>query len=160
RPTGGRCAHLGVCRCPAGGLLRNSFRPESDAGGRRLMLTVFGIRHHGPGCARSLVAALHALQPDVVLVEGPPDAQDQIALAADPGMQPPVALVVYPVDAPQQASFFPFAEFSPEWQALRWCLEHEVPVRFADLPCAVRFAKVEIGRASCRERVGFWVGAV
>ena len=35
---------------------------------------VFGVRHHGPGSARSLRRALDALQPDVVLVEGPPDA--------------------------------------------------------------------------------------
>jgi hypothetical protein len=37
-------------------------------------LHVFGIRHHGPGSARSLVRALDALQPDCVLVEGPPEA--------------------------------------------------------------------------------------
>jgi hypothetical protein len=35
---------------------------------------VLGIRHHGPGSARSLGAALAALAPDVVLIEGPPDA--------------------------------------------------------------------------------------
>ena len=32
--------------------------------------TVFGIRHHGPGSARSLQRALQALQPDTVLIEG------------------------------------------------------------------------------------------
>ena len=37
---------------------------------------LFGVRHHGPGCARSLRAALEELQPDILLVEGPPDAQD------------------------------------------------------------------------------------
>lgn len=105
------------------------------------MVTVFGIRHHGPGCARSLVRALDALQPDIVLVEGPPDAQEQIELAAHQHMRPPVALVVYQVDAPQRASFYPFAYFSPEWQAMQWALRHKVPVRFADLPCAMRFAK-------------------
>ena len=30
---------------------------------------VFGVRHHGPGCARSLVTALEALNPDAVLIE-------------------------------------------------------------------------------------------
>ena len=33
------------------------------------MTTIFGIRHHGPGCARSLLAALDALAPDVVLLK-------------------------------------------------------------------------------------------
>lgn len=34
----------------------------------------FGVRHHGPGCARSLLAAFEALKPDCVLIEGPPEA--------------------------------------------------------------------------------------
>ena len=101
---------------------------------------VFGIRHHGPGCARSLVAALGALEPDVVLVEGPPDAQDVLALAAHADIVPPVALLVYPVDAPKRAVFYPFADFSPEWQAIRWSLARGVDVRFMDLPQAHRMA--------------------
>ncbi|TAI40337.1 hypothetical protein EWI31_33055, partial [Streptomyces tsukubensis] len=34
------------------------------------------------------------------------------------------------------AAFWPFAEFSPEWVAIRWALAHDVPVRFIDLPAA------------------------
>ena len=33
-------------------------------------LGLFGIRHHGPGSARSLLAALHELDPAIVLIEG------------------------------------------------------------------------------------------
>jgi hypothetical protein len=102
---------------------------------------VFGIRHHGPGCARSLVAALATLEPDVLLVEGPPDAQSVLALAAHADIAPPVALLVYPVDAPKRAVFYPFAEFSPEWQAIRWALARGVDVRFIDLPQANRMAE-------------------
>ena len=36
--------------------------------------TVFGIRHHGPGSARTLERALAQLEPDAILIEGPPDA--------------------------------------------------------------------------------------
>ncbi len=101
---------------------------------------VFGIRHHGPGCARSLVAALTELAPDCVLIEGPPDADDVVALAASPAMRPPVALLVHPLDAPEHAVFHPFAVFSPEWQALRFALARGIPVRFMDLPHAVTAA--------------------
>jgi hypothetical protein len=80
---------------------------------------VFGIRHHGPGSARSLLSALEDMGPDAVLVEGPPDAGDVLSLVARPEMKPPVALLVYPPEAPQDATYYPFAEFSPEWQALR-----------------------------------------
>jgi len=55
---------------------------------------LFGVRHHGPGCARSLVKALEALQPDCVLIEGPPEADDLLALAGAEGMEPPVALLL------------------------------------------------------------------
>ncbi|PYP76071.1 MAG: hypothetical protein DMD35_19805 [Gemmatimonadetes bacterium] len=105
---------------------------------------VFGIRHHGPGCARSLLGALAALAPDVVLIEGPPDAQEVLPFAGHADIAPPVALLVYPVDAPKRAVFYPFAEFSPEWQAIRWALSHEVDVRFMDLPQAHRMAEPDL----------------
>ena len=96
----------------------------------------FGIRHHGPGSARSLERALDEWRPDVVLVEGPPEADDLVALAASEDMQPPVALLVHVVDKPRRAFFWPFAVFSPEWRALQHGLGHGVPVRFIDLAAA------------------------
>lgn len=101
---------------------------------------VFGIRHHGPGCARALVSALDALAPDVVLVEGPADAQPVLAELGAEGLTPPVAILVYPVDDPQKAAFYPFARFSPEWNALQWAQAHGVPTRFMDLPRAAEVA--------------------
>jgi hypothetical protein len=109
---------------------------------------VFGVRHHGPGCARSLVAALEAMGPDAVLIEGPPDAAEVLPLAGAPEMKPPVALLVYPVDAPARAVFYPFAEFSPEWQAIRFALARGIPVRFMDLPQYHRLAPAEAESAT------------
>jgi hypothetical protein len=106
---------------------------------------VLGIRHHGPGSARSLVAALDELSPDAVLVEGPPDADELIPLVADADMAPPVAILVYRPDEPARAVYYPFAEFSPEWQALRWAVARGVPARFMDLPMHHRFA-MRLGR--------------
>jgi hypothetical protein len=97
---------------------------------------VFGVRHHGPGSARSLAAALAALRPDIILVEGPPEADPLAALAADETMRPPVALLGYVPGQPGQAAFWPFAAFSPEWQALRYAANTDIPVRFIDLPAA------------------------
>lgn len=101
---------------------------------------VFGIRHHGPGCARSLLAALEALNPDVILVEGPPDAHAVLPLMLDEHMRPPVALLVYAPEDPSRAVFYPFTHFSPEWQALRFALERKIPARFMDLPQAIALA--------------------
>ncbi|MEM9341796.1 MAG: DUF5682 family protein [Pseudomonadota bacterium] len=101
-------------------------------------VTYLGIRHHGPGSARRVVEALEALRPVELLVEGPSDLSDQLPLLADDAMVPPVAQLAYPKDAPNQAVFWPFATFSPEYQAIRWALAHDVPVRYIDLPVAWR----------------------
>jgi hypothetical protein len=101
---------------------------------------LFGIRHHGPGSAASLVAALDGLQPAAVLIEGPPEADPLIRYVAAPGMRTPLALLAYDKDDPASAVFYPFAVFSPEWQAMRWGLQHRRPVRFIDWPAAISLA--------------------
>jgi hypothetical protein len=98
------------------------------------MVHIFGIRHHGPGSARSLRQALAQLHPDIILVEGPPDAAEVLPLLVHPQMQPPVALLIYVRDAPERAVYYPFAVFSPEWQAIHYGLANDIPVRFMDLP--------------------------
>ena len=107
------------------------------------MTELYGVRHHGPGSARSVRAALREQRPDVVLIEGPPEADGLIELAADPGMQPPVALLGYVPGEPKTAAFWPFAVFSPEWQAIRYALDAGVPVRFCDLPAARQLAMAQ-----------------
>jgi Family of unknown function (DUF5682) len=102
---------------------------------------ILGIRHHGPGSARRVKEYLEATSPDLILVEGPPDFTELIPHVAAPGMEPPVALLAYHPDEPARALFYPFAAFSPEWQAMRYGLAHRVPVRFMDLPLAHRFGQ-------------------
>ncbi|MFG1808887.1 DUF5682 family protein [Streptomyces sp. NPDC049040] len=99
-------------------------------------VVLLGVRHHGPGSARAVLAALDAYRPQAVLIEGPPEADALVGLAADPAMRPPVALLSHVVDDPARAAFWPFAEFSPEWVALRWAAKAGAEVRFIDLPAA------------------------
>ncbi|WP_288587773.1 DUF5682 family protein [uncultured Methylobacterium sp.] len=103
-------------------------------------IRLFGIRHHGPGSARSLRAALADFAPDCLLIEGPPDADALIPLAAHAAMAPPVALLVYRPDRPRDCAFFPFAAFSPEWVAMRHGLAAGATIRFIDLPHAHQLA--------------------
>ncbi|MFJ2576393.1 DUF5682 family protein [Kitasatospora aureofaciens] len=102
-------------------------------------VTLLGIRHHGPGSARAVAAALAQLRPDAVLIEGPPEADGIVGLAAEKDLVPPVALLAHAVDDPSRAAFWPYAEFSPEWVAIRYAVERELPVRFIDLPAAYGF---------------------
>src|SRR5262249_60224762 len=106
-------------------------------------LHIFGISPQGPGSARSLRQALEALRPDCLLVEGPPDASEAMPLLAHPQMKPPVALLIYPPDQPQRAVFYPFAVFSPEWQALDYGLARKIALRFMGLPQSHRLALPE-----------------
>jgi hypothetical protein len=82
--------------------------------------------------------ALAAVQPDVVLIEGPPEADALVPLRRRRGMRARWRCSAYPADnGPEaRAAFWPFAEFSPEWQAIRWAVGPDVPVRFIDLPAA------------------------
>jgi hypothetical protein len=97
-------------------------------------IQLFGIRHHGPGSASSLVQELTAFDPDLVLVEGPPDADSLLPLMVQEGMHPPVALLIYAAEAPHRAAYYPFAGFSPEWQALLYAAQNQRTARFFDLP--------------------------
>ncbi|MEI2704048.1 MAG: DUF5682 family protein [Ilumatobacteraceae bacterium] len=101
---------------------------------------LLGIRHHGPGSARSLVAALDELRPDTVAVELPADTQGVLRWAGADDLVPPVAILGHVVGDPRRAAFLPFAEFSPEWQALRWAQRNERPVVAIDLPLTTMLA--------------------
>lgn len=97
---------------------------------------IFGIRHHGSGSSRSLCQALEQLQPDAILIEAPTDAQELLPLVMREKMHPPVAILIYEESAPENSVYFPFAIFSPEWQAIRYGLKRNIPIKFMDLPQA------------------------
>src|SRR6185295_14626862 len=85
-------------------------------------------------------AFLQELKPDIVLVEGPPEADAILQWANHPELKPPVAILLYQADDIQHSVFYPFAEFSPEWQAIQYARNNNIPVRFMDLPMANDFA--------------------
>ncbi|MEV6821085.1 DUF5682 family protein [Nocardiopsis dassonvillei] len=146
-------------------------RPRLDTSG----LHVLGVRHHGPGSARAVRAALEEIKPDAVLIEGPPEADALTSLVGE--LEPPVALLAYLADTPKGDApragegkektargarplrvaegdgwaFWPFASFSPEWEALRYAVENDVRVRFCDLPAANTLAE-RVAEAEERRR--------
>ena len=102
-------------------------------------LRIFGIRHHGPGSATALKRALQVFRPDCLLVEAPEEATPLFPQLLHPQAVLPLALLLYEPARFEQASYLPFAEFSPELQALRYGLQQEIAVRAIDLPAAVAF---------------------
>ena len=79
----------------------------------RAAVEVYGIRHHGPGSARSMLAALADFEPDAVLIEGPADADRVLDWVLADGMEPPLALLAYAPERPSVAAFWPFASLLP-----------------------------------------------
>jgi hypothetical protein len=104
-----------------------------------MAVEIYGIRHHGPGSARSLLEALARQRPDCILLEHPADVSDVLSQALITGLEPPVAMLVYDPKAFSRALYYPFAVFSPEWQALRYAAGLGVPVRPMDLPAGMMF---------------------
>ena len=58
-----------------------------------MAIHLLGIRHHGPGSCRNVLNYLQELQPDLILVEGPAEAEALLPCVENPQMTPPVALL-------------------------------------------------------------------
>ena len=95
---------------------------------------IVGVRHHSPVCAQLVALRIRALRPRYVLIEGPADFNarlDELLL----GHELPLAIYSYLSGAGvQRGSWSPFAEHSPEWQALLVAREVGAQLRFIDLP--------------------------
>lgn len=100
----------------------------------------FGIRHLSPAGAFYLRQFLSEIRPRLVLVEGPGDLNDQLENMVRPETKPPVAILAYTKEAPVRTILYPFAEYSPEYQAVLWCHENNTECRFMDLPSEVFLA--------------------
>ncbi|WP_341843450.1 DUF5682 family protein [Chitinophaga caseinilytica] len=106
-----------------------------------MSIHVLGIRHHGPGSAANVKSFLERLKPDIVLVEGPPEADALLQWADHEALRPPVAILAFQADDIRKSVFYPFATFSPEWQAIQYAKRSNIPVRFMDLPLVHAFAE-------------------
>jgi hypothetical protein len=97
-------------------------------------INVFGIRHLSPMGAWQLREFLERIRPDLVLIEGLDDATDLLPDVTRKETQPPIAILAYTDTLPVRTLVYPFARYSPEYQAICWARAHDVPVEFFDLP--------------------------
>ena len=95
---------------------------------------LFPVRHHSPRAAGCLRAWLEKVRPELVLVEGPSDAESLIPIITDQESHPPIAILAYSTDGKPQSCMWPFARYSPEYEALRWARENGVKAGFVDWP--------------------------
>ena len=97
----------------------------------------FPVRHHSPACARILREVAQRVQPAAVLVEGPSDFNPHLDELYLPHRLP-VAVYSYVrlADERRRGAYYPFCEYTPEWQALQVARELGATASFIDLPWA------------------------
>ena len=108
---------------------------------------LIGVRHHSAALSRALPAMLDAFAPDCLLVELPADLHGWIEHLADPQTIAPVAISA--VHQEHGLFFYPLADFSPEWVAIRWARQRGVPVVPCDLSVA---AKTQFSMSASQEQ--------
>jgi hypothetical protein len=100
-------------------------------------IVFFPVRHHSPTAALLLSSLLQKLKPAAVLIEGPSDYNDQLKeLVLD--HQLPIAIYSYFEDelGERSGAFYPFCEYSPEWQAVTKGQKQGASVEFIDMAWA------------------------
>jgi len=98
---------------------------------------IFGVRHLSPGGSLHLLELLQEVQPTAVLIEGPSDANSEIHHLTNRHTTPPVAILTFTEDIPVRTVLWPFAAYSPEYQAMKWAAENGAHAAFIDLPSSV-----------------------
>ncbi|OMQ25489.1 DUF5682 family protein [Serratia oryzae] len=101
------------------------------------------IRHHSPACAYAVLSLIESVKPDHVLIEGPDSFNTLIPALLDQQTRPPVAIMGQTEsqdedDNTPRSAYFPFCEYSPEWQALQAGHQQAAKVRFIDLAWSVQ----------------------
>lgn len=97
-------------------------------------LTVVGVRHHSPACARLVERVIEEKRPAFVLIEGPCDFNPHIG-DLKLAHELPVAIFSFFADeATTRASYSPFCAYSPEWRALQAAWKVGATPLFCDLP--------------------------
>jgi len=92
------------------------------------------IRHHSPACAIAVEAQMAELRPTAVLIEGPEEFGLLLDDLQNERTRPPVAILSHSEgEHGRSTGFFPLADYSPEWVALRGARRTGASVAFIDL---------------------------
>lgn len=109
------------------------------------------VRHHSPACSYAVRQLIKQVKPTHVLIEAPASFSSMLEVLYDSSIQPPIAILCQTklsakagAEKRQQnnvlteqrthSAFYPFCDYSPEWQAMRMAKEQHAIVQFIDLP--------------------------
>lgn len=108
------------------------------------------IRHHSPACAYAVQKLITDIKPTHVLIEAPASFYPKLTELIDPNTKPPIAILcqtqVTAIDSDlvnpsadlanslTHSVFYPFCQYSPEWQAIMLANAQGAKIQFIDLP--------------------------
>lgn len=103
---------------------------------------LFPVRHHSPACSFQLQKVIASYAPDMILIEGPEDANDVMRFLTHEETQPPVCLYCSYTDKEgsigevngKYTCYYPLLDYSPEMVAMKMAYKRGVPALFMDLP--------------------------
>ena len=133
-------------------ILRNSENPEIIPCDFSAPLLFYPIRHHSPACSFQLVRTIEEYKPDIILIEGPENANELIPVLTDENTKLPAAIYYFYKDVKKLVSddaedykcYYPFLYSSPEYNALIEAKKLNIPAKFIDLPyCEILIATAE-----------------
>lgn len=117
-------------------------------------INIFGVRHLSPGASYHLIKYLEEKNPACILIEGPADATNFLLNLAKKDVKPPIALLAYTTELPIETVLYPFASYSPEYQAICWGVKKKKEVRFIDLPSDVLLKLRQADKNKDAEKAG------
>lgn len=105
-------------------------------------LLLFPVRHHSPVCSYHLIKTIKDYRPDIILIEGPENANSLIPVITDENTTLPTAVYYYYKDTKKLVSeeaedykcYYPFLYSSPEYNAMKQAKMLGIPAEFIDLP--------------------------
>ncbi|MBS2019694.1 MAG: hypothetical protein JST00_42925 [Deltaproteobacteria bacterium] len=99
-------------------------------------VSIVGVRHHSPACARLVEHVIATERPRFVLVEGPCDMNERMGELLLPHRFP-IALFTWrqsPEEGWSRGTWTPFCAYSPEWLAVQKAAAIGATSAFMDLP--------------------------
>lgn len=123
------------------------------------LIAFLPVRHHSPACAYHLKQTIASFLPDVILIEGPKNANALIPVMVHDDTKPPFA-VYYSYDDKtgriseekrQYKCYYPFLEYSPELVALKCAKMAGIEAAFIDMPYGDILTACKAGNGLLRE---------